>query len=400
MAAVVLGLVFYASIPLQAQKFKVLYRFQGGTDGDAPLAGLVADANGNLYGTTEVGGGNSVCDYFGPGCGTVFKLAPNGAEIVLHRFTGMPDGAYPFAGIVIDNSGNLYGTAYAGGAFGYGAVFGINSSGQESIIYSFGPLPDGQYPSAGVTLGTGGTIYGTTQQGGTGEACWGNCGTVFELSNTGEETVLFNFNPPAEAPTAALTLGVAGSLYGTTSGNGYCCLGTVFAISDNIASEAITLHDFTVPANGADPTGALVRDGRGHFYGITHSGGDMSCASGFGSGCGIVYELDPAGKETVLHRFTGGRDGACPYAGLLRDNSGNLYGTTLIGGAFNYGTVFKLDEHGKLTVLHSFNKKDGWYPSSTLIQDAAGNLYGTTQSGGDLSCNNGYGCGVIFEITP
>jgi uncharacterized repeat protein (TIGR03803 family) len=392
-----LGLMLCAMTALYARDFKVIYKFHGGTDGDGPLAGLVADANGNLYGTTE-GGGDTDCDS-GWGCGTVFKVDANGNERILYRFTGAPDGEEPMAGLTIDSDGNLYGTTYTGGSSGEGAVFKVDTTGHETILYSFGAYPDGANPSGGLVLDRNGNIYGTTQEGGTGTSCFGGCGTVFKLDSDGKETVLLNVAPPAQYPTAALTLDNIGTLYGTTFGGNSCCLGTVFRMGMGSPSAA-TLHIFSGGAGGASPAGGLVRDAKGRLYGVTVVGGDSGCLYNYGSGCGVVYQLSATGKETVLHRFTGRWDGAAPNAGLLRDRAGNLYGTTLIGGDSHYGTVFKLDKHGKVTVLHSFNNKDGSDPSSTLIQDASGNIYGTTQSGGDLSCNNGYGCGVVFKITP
>jgi uncharacterized repeat protein (TIGR03803 family) len=393
-----LGLALLPATPLQAQKFSVLYEFHGGTDGETPRAGLVADAIGNLYGTTQ-GGGDPSCDD-GYGCGTVFKLDTKGNETVLHRFTGSPDGKAPIAGLIMDINGNLYGTTTEGGASGPGAVFKVDASGQEAILYSFGSYPDGTNPSGGVIMDADGNIYGTTQEGGTGTSCWGGCGTLFKLDTTGKETILFNFTPPAEYPTAALTMDAAGNLYGTTSGNGGCCLGTVFRLSKDIAAEAATLHTFSEGAGGVTPMGNLVRDPNGRLFGMTLVGGDLNCIPSGGYGCGVVYELSPSRKETVLHSFAGSPDGDGPNAGLLRDKAGNFYGTTAGGGTSGLGMVFKLDKHGKMKVLHSFSNTDGAGPYSTLVQDAAGNLYGTTSAGGDLNCDSGYGCGVVFKITP
>ena len=396
----VLALAFSTALPLRAQTFSVLYEFKGGADGECPQAGLVRDAAGNFYGTTAFGGKLvQDCSYAGPGCGTVFKIDPNGNETVLYRFAGAPDGVEPMAGLIMDSDGNLYGTTSYGGASNYGAVFKLDSSGQETVLYSFGAYPDGEFPSGGLTMDADGNIYGTTQEGGTGTSCWGGCGTVFKLDATGKETVLINFTPPAEYATAALTLDAAGNLYGTTSGNGGSSLGTVFKMSKDVAAEATTLRTFTEGAGGVTPMGGLVRDAKGRLYGMTLVGGDLNCNTGHGYGCGVVYELSPSGKETVLHSFAGPPDGDGPNAGLLREKSGDLYGTTAGGGTSGLGTVFKLDKHGKITLLHSFVNTDGAGPYSTLVQDPAGNLYGTTFAGGDFTCNPQYGCGVVFKIT-
>jgi uncharacterized repeat protein (TIGR03803 family) len=397
--AAVLGLAFFPAVPLHARKFSVLYEFKGGTDGESPFAGLVRDAAGNLYGTTPFGGKLvQDCSYAGPGCGTVFKIDPNGNEKILYRFAGVPDGVEPMAGLIMDSDGNLYGTTFYGGASGNGTVFKIDASGRETILYSFRGSPDGSAPSGGLAMDADGNLYGTTQEGGTETSCWGGCGTLFKLDTTGKETVLLDFTPQNEYPTAAPTLDAAGNLYGITSGNGYSSLGTAFKLSR--AAAATTLHTFTGGAGGTTPVGGLVRDDEDRLYGATLVGGDLNCNSGYGYGCGVVYELSRSGKETMLHGFAGSPDGDGPNAGLLRDKSGVLYGTTAGGGDSGLGTVFRLDPNHRLTVLHSFVSTDGAGPYSTLVRDAKGNLYGTTQFGGDFTCNPQYGCGVVFKITP
>jgi uncharacterized repeat protein (TIGR03803 family) len=394
--AIVLGLVFLPALPLQSQTFSVLHMFSGGTDGNAPQAGLVRDKVGNLYGTTQRGGISRTCSYTGPGCGTVFKLDAKGNETVLHRFTGTPDGEAPFASLITDKAGNLYGTTAYGGASNYGTVFEIDTSGQETILYSFGAYPDGEYPFAGLIMDASENIYGVTQEGGTGKTCWGGCGTVFELDQTGKETVLVDFAPPAEYPNSEnLTMDAAGNIYGTTVGTGVGS-GTVFRLGKT--TLATMLYTFAGGAGGIGPKGGVARDVKGLLYGVTISGGDLNCIPGYG--CGVVYELSVDLKERVLHTFAGPPDGAVPTGGLLRDNAGNLYGTTAEGGTSGLGTVFKLDKRGKMTVLHSFSNTDGTAPYSTLVQDEVGNLYGTTSAGGDFLCDSHYGCGVVFKIAP
>jgi uncharacterized repeat protein (TIGR03803 family) len=396
--ALALSLALSLSLPLPAQTFSVLHKFRGGTDGAQPQAGLTRDAAGNLYGTTPYGGKRvQHCSYGGDGCGTVFKIDTNGHETILYRFTGMSDGAQPMSGLIMDGDGNLYGTTYLGGASGVGTVFKIDASGKESVLYSFGSLPDGEYPSGGLVVDAQGNLYGTTEEGGTSESCWGGCGTLFKLDRSGEETVLLNFEPPAESPRAALTIDATGNLYGTTSA-------TVFETRKDIAA-AISVYTFTGGARGEGPTGGVIRDLRGDLYGMTAGGGDLNCPNNpWGTGCGLVYEISPrSGKESVLHTFAGTPEGAIPNGGLLRDSAGSLYGTTMFGGSSDFGTVFKLDEPGRMTVLHSFAKIDGALPQSTLIQDASGNLYGTATWGGDsrsLTCGYQHGCGVVFKITP
>jgi uncharacterized repeat protein (TIGR03803 family) len=361
-----------------AQTFTVLHSFSGGTnDGAYPYAGLVMDSSGNLYGTTYVGGGGSEC--FGVGCGTVFKLDISGALTVLHSFSGS-DGKYPYAGLVRDSSGNLYGTTLYGGSIGYGTVFKLETSGPLTVLHSC-DYSDGANPYAGLVRDSSGNLYGTTVGGGPS----GDGGTVFKLDTSGTLTVLHNFSGSDGAyPYAGLVIDSSGNLYGTTSQGGSYGYGTVFKLD---SSGALTvLHNFS-GSDGGYPQAGLVRDSSGNLYGTTtYAGGSF--------GYGTVFKLDTSGVLTVLHSFPSGtNDGAYPYGGLVMDSSGNLYGTTAIGGSNGYGgTVFKLDTSGALTVLHNFSGSDGAYPYAGLMMDSYGTLYGTTHGGG----SSGYG--TVFEI--
>ena len=365
-AALALAIMLVAAVlatgSAQAQTYteSVLYSFEGSPDGAFPVAGLARDAQGNLYGTTEEGGNPGACPHYGRyDCGTVFKVDTTGKETVLYSFTGGADGANPHAGLVPDAQGNLYGTTYFGGdpacvsegTYGCGTVFKLDTSGNETVLHSFAGHPgDGANPEAGLVRDAQGNLYGTTLTGGSGgpELCSGvgGCGTVFKLDTTSKETVLYSF---------------------------------------------------TGVPDGEEPDAGLVRDAQGNLYGTTYNGG--------ASNLGTVFELDTTGKETVLHSFTGtGGDGSEPYGGLVLDAQGNLYGTTSFGGASGDGTVFELDTAGKETVLYSFTGTggDGAYPSGLvrLVRDAQGNLYGTTYEGGDLACDAPYGCGTVFKLTP
>jgi uncharacterized repeat protein (TIGR03803 family) len=364
----------------QAQTFTVLYSFTGGADGYAPFAGLIRDAAGNLYGTTIEGGGSNE--------GTVFKLDTTGAETVLHSFTGAPlDGKYPNAGLVRDAVGNLYGTTYLGGTSDKGTVFKVDTTGTETVLHSFAGGPtDGARPLAALVWDPAGNLYGTTGYGGAFRS-----GTVFKVDTIGTETVLYSFTGRVggSTPYAALFRDAAGNFYGTTISGGAsnnCSggCGTVFKL-DTTGKETV-LHGFRGgTADGANPYSSLIRDAAGNFYGTTFGGG--------GSELGTVFKLDTTGKETVLHSFTGMPDGLGPYAGLLRDAAGNLYGTTNFGGGSNMGTVFKLDTTGSEIVLHSFTgMPDGTFPYAGLLRDAAGNLYGTTSYGGAS------GFGTVFKL--
>jgi len=388
-----------ASVAAQARSFKVLYAFKGGKDGEGPMGTLIRDSYGNIYGTTQFGGsrGSRQCRYAGTGCGTIFKLDPVGHETLLHSFSGLvDDGKYPFAGLVQDQRGMLYGTTMYGGWANVGTVFKLNPlTDQYLTVHSFSSTQEGQWPSGGVIVDAAGHLYGTTQGGGD-DGCWGGCGLVFGIDQDGNEAVLLTFSPPAESPTASLIMGKDGTLYGTTAGSGYSgALGTIFEV--NRAAAASSLYSFRGGTNGEDPWGSLVQDKHGNLYGTTYAGGDFNCNLSRDQGCGVVFKVN-AGRESVLHAFHG-PDGAFPTAAPIRDKRGNLYGTTTWGGSMHYGTVFKLDKNGKITILHSFDGLDGMYPFGGLTIDAVGNLYGTTEYGGDFGCIYN-GCGVVFEIMP
>ncbi len=378
--AILFGLAVLATGTAQAQtySYSVLYAFMYIPDGGLPMGVLVRDAQGNLYGTTWGGGAYSD--------GTVFKLDTSGNETVLYSFTGPPYGAYPQAGLVRDAQGNLYGTTYWGGVSNSGTVFKLDTSGNETVLHSFGENSgDGTYPSAGLVRDAQGNLYGTTAFGG----AYGGSGTVFKVDPTGNETVLYSFTGTGgdgRVPYAGLVRDAQGNLYGATWGGGAYSDGTVFKL-DTSGNETV-LYSFTGPPDGAYPQAGLVRDAQGNLYGTTYRGGV--------SNSGTVFKLDTSGNETVLHSFTGPPDGAYPQADLVRDAQGNLYGTTYHGGVSDSGTVFKLDKKDEETVLYSFefSNHGGGYPFAGLVRDAQGNLYGTAESWGP------YYYGTVFKLTP
>ena len=327
--------------------------------------------------------------------GVVFKLTASGVEKVLYNFKGgVNDGKFP-NGVIHDATGNMYGTTVDGGPLDSGTVFKIDKTGKETILYSFVGFPtDGANPSAGLVRDAAGTLYGTTLNAGPG-----GCGTVFKVDSSGNEILLHSFTCGADGayPYSALILDSAGNLYGTTAyggnGTGTEGFGTVFML-DSEGTETV-LYRFTGGTDGAYPFAALNRDGAGNLYGTTASGGAFS-GCGPSQECGTVFKVDAAGNETVLHSFGGGTDGIAPTCALIADSKHNLYGTTSGGGTLQSGTVFKLDRGGNETVLYNFgtNPNDGGGPRSGLMRDAAGNLYGTTGGGG---CCGGYG--IVFELT-
>jgi uncharacterized repeat protein (TIGR03803 family) len=391
---------------------KVLHVFTF-NDGARPFTSLVFDGAGNLYGTT-FNGGNQSCSN---GCGTIFELIPgaNGkwTETVLHAFRGGDDGSGPSGSLIFDAVGNLYGTT-TGSRNGDGTIFelapGTDGKWTKTVLYAFHGN-DGSYPYGALTLDSTGNLYGSTNGGGNYHACpqYG-CGVVFKLIPNGNgqwtEAVLHRFNGnDGWAPTGALVFDGNGSLYGTTNYGGnflhcgpYGC-GTAFKLapSANGSWTETVLHRFNL--NSGPPVASLIIDKAGNLYGTSAAQGGRHYGTVF------TLALGANGKwtETVIHAFYF-RPAATPFAGVILDSAGNLYGTTVAGGTHGYGTVFKLapvmDRKWVFSILHSFDGSDGNSSLSSLILDANGNLYGTTQFGGNLRGCSGNGCGVVFEITP
>jgi len=384
--AATLSMAATASLPVQAQAYKekVIYNFAGGVDGESPVAGVVRDSAGNFYGATNTGGANNA--------GTVFKLSRTGVETVLYTFTGGADGYLPYAGVILDKSGNLYGTTAFGGAFNSGTIYRVNiATDQETVLHNFiaGTSTDGSLPYAGLIEDTKGNLYGTTLEGGdiSCEAGEG-CGVVFKLDTmTSKETLLYTFtgSPDGDRPQASLIRDSQGNLYGTTSSGGLLNAGAVFEVNSVTHAESI-LYSFTGGNDGKRPLACLVRDTSGNLYGTASMGGSADS--------GTVFEINATGQYSTLYTFTGGTDGQYPYAGLTLDAQGNLYGTTIFGGASSDGVVFELGKTGVETVLHTFNGSNGQYPVAALLSDGKGDFYSTTELGG------AHGDGVVFKLTP
>jgi uncharacterized repeat protein (TIGR03803 family) len=389
MPVVVLVLAIVATRSARAQTFTLLHTFGGEPDGANPGAGLVSDAKGNLYGTTYFGGSSNF--------GTVFKVDTNGTETVLYSFcakAGCADGSNPNGGLAIDVLGNLYGVTNDGGSSDYyGTVFRVSRKGKETVLYSFcpdgGACTDGAFPHGNLVMDAAGDLYGITSNGGTTKHCPKPCGTVFEVTKAGKETVLHSFIGGADGafPAAGLVVDPRGNLYGTTTaGGGRTHDGTVFKLSRR--GKEIVLYRFTGGSDGAIPGATLILDAKGNLYGTTSSGGGSS-------NVGTVFRVSKTGKETVLYRFTGSTDGAFPESGLVMDAKGNLYGTASEGGGSGDGTVFRLTQTGRLAVLHTFTGgTDGALPYGNLLMGADGALYGTA-SGGGASGN-----GTVWKLTP
>jgi uncharacterized repeat protein (TIGR03803 family) len=362
--------------PAAAQTLTTLYSFTGGADGRQPLFGSLAlDAKGNLYGTTWMGG--SVTQTCSAGCGTVFEVTPSGSEKVLYSFQDGADGGYPAFGVVRGANGSLYGTATE-------TVFEVTKKGVLTTLYTFAGGIDGGIPRR-IIRDSLGNLYGPAQDGGI-VSCSGGCGLVFEITPEGSQTVLYRFQGGTDGayPDGCLLRESTGNVFGTTEEGGAYGFGTVYEVLVD-GSEKI-LYSFTGETDGASPEGCLVRDSKGNLYSTTREGG--------AHGKGVVFELTKSGKETVLYSFQGGKDAQNPWSGLVRDSSGNFYGTAG-GGSHHQGTVFELTVSGSEKVIHTFTGgADGGGQPSDLLIDKDGSLYGTTQTGGV------FGYGVVFKLTP
>ncbi len=414
-----------------AQTETVLFSILGTSDGQNPRSGVTFDAAGNLYATSQYGGGSSSCP---TGCGAALMFSPvsgsGWTETVLHTFTGGSDGAYPYDTLVADSAGNVYGTAAEGGnrtatnckPYGCGVVFELtpNSSGgwTETVLHTFSGERDGSAPFSGLLMDSSGNLYGTAAAGGnvTSATCapYG-CGIVFELSQVAgvwKENVLQAFGGSnGWQPFGNLTFDASGNLYGTTMQGGIIpqCesggCGIVFKLAPaaGLWKETV-LHTFTGP-DGSVPEGGVAFDSLGNLYGTAANGGEKSGCDG--EGCGTVFELSPTThgpwKFTGLHVFSdkSTQYGFYPSGTPVVDSGGNVYCVTGEGGTFGDGDVFKLSLISgvwKESVVHSFNiqsrSHDGSSPFGGMASDSSGNLYGSTMDGGV------YGGGAIFEITP
>jgi uncharacterized repeat protein (TIGR03803 family) len=409
--------------------FTVLYSFTGGADGSGPVAGVILDSARNLYGTTYYGGSS--------GKGVVYKINPAGQERALYSFKGAPDGANPYAGVTMDDNGTLYGTTYSGGG-GLGAIYKLTAAGGEAVLFNFdGARSAASLPITGVILDASGNIYGSAggavyelDAAGTFTTLYqftynervsgltrdssGNFyitlgaaegpannpyGAVFKLTTSREIRRLYQFNGPTvisgtwppisdtDGANASVILDLAGNLYGTTPFQGTA--GIVYEIE--ASGKVQGLYAFPPSIGGTNPWAGLTLDAAGSLYGTTQHGGGPANA-------GVVFEISPAGKETVVYTFKGGTaDGAEPLTGVVLDAAGNVYGTTSKGGAHNWGTVYTLTRSGQESILHSFTDgADGGNPTGIAV-DAAGNLYGTASAGGTGSQTDAQE-GVVFEI--
>jgi uncharacterized repeat protein (TIGR03803 family) len=406
-------LLYVAStVPVRAQLLANLVQFDG-ANGAVPADPFIQGTDGNFYGTT-VWGGTS-------GWGTVLEITPTGKVTVLHSFCaqhGCPDGANPSGSLVQGTDGNFYGTTESGGAsdscqsnMGCGTIFKITPQGALTTLYNFcleANCPDGDIPEEGLIEGADGYFYGTADVGGVNGG-----GTVFKITPEGSLTTLYSFCAQANCadgayPDDTLVQDAQGNLYGTTyEGGAYGCApysslgcGTVFMITPQGALTTLHSFDFT---DGFLPIGRLAQAIDGNFYGTTAGGGAYSF--------GTVFSISPQGQLTSLYSFCsqgGCPDGRTPYGGVVQATDGNLYGNALAGGIYDEGTTFRITPAGALTTLYSFCAKakciDGSIPYGAPVQDTDGSFYGSTGNGGKSNDGTFFrlsvGLGPFVETEP
>jgi len=314
----------------------VLYSFQGGSDGEYPWGGLALDKKGYLFGTTPNGG---------LGFGVLFSLNQDGTERILHKFKGRTDGGYPYGGLTL-HRGHLFGTSSSGGDLhcgirraGCGKLFKLDGR-MQAVLHRFAGAPsDGNFPGYGaVLIDRTGNLYGTTGSGGTADF-----GTVYKVDRNGKYAVLYSFSGGSDGcePLGNLAADENGNLYGTASACGDFNRGTIFKLSSAGSLSVLFTFGSDGSGGGNAPMGGVVRDRNGNLYGTTLFGGDCGVNQ---SGCGTIFKLSPNGGMTYLHSFDGISDGESPWCNVILDVAGNLYGTTSISGlnGLGAGTVWKI----------------------------------------------------------
>ncbi|MEQ1907958.1 MAG: choice-of-anchor tandem repeat GloVer-containing protein [Vicinamibacterales bacterium] len=360
----------------------VLHSFVESTEGSSPL-GLTLGPDGNFYGTTRFMDGPGYCTDCGKG--TAFRMTPNGTLTVLHVFKDANEGGHPWGatGLIRAADGTFYGSVESGGAFGYGALFRLTSSGNVTVVHAYTGEDDIAYPPYALVEGTDGQFYGASRGGPSG-------GKIFRMDSNGYTTLLATFT---RSVNGSYPLGFVrtadGRLYGATDSGGAANIGTLFVV--DLDGTLTALHQFLGTTEGAEPRAPLMQASDGNLYGTTLYGGVYNH--------GTIFRIAPSGAFTVLYAFAGGLDGGTPRGALVQGTDGRLYGTTSLNGAYDGGTIFQVTLGGQLTTVHAFaGGSDGQSPQAGLIQARDGNFYGTTMAGGDGGCD--LGCGTVFRMTP
>jgi uncharacterized repeat protein (TIGR03803 family) len=397
----------------QTQTFTVLHAFTASPDGAIPNP-IIRDAQGNLYGTTKYGGLTSC----GEGsCGTVFKIDSAGHESVLYSFEGGSNGTNPVAGLVRDAAGNLYGTTQGNGFIGgQSVIFKVNPKGQQTVLY----LADNSKASSldsPLTLDAHGNLYGMSPYGGHVNCNKGTgCGTLFKITPHGKFTVLHAFTEKEGIqPEGGVVLDAKGNIYGTAIHGGKLeCdfpgwgqprgtgCGTIFKLDHS--GTLTVLHKFTGPEDGSYPLGLTI-DSVGNLYGIAESGGDVIKKTNYANGLGTIFKVDTSGNFSVLFTFTPHTTLNAVYAShLMRDSKGNLYGLQQYNNcAKGGGCLFRIDTKGKYADLYDFEGLgeggDGFLPMGAVF-GSDGDVYGSMFIGGvdEPDCTNG--CGTVFHLAP
>ena len=371
----------------EAQTFIALHQFDTEANGARPQGAVLRDAAGNLYGTTTGGG---------IGEGVVFKIDNRGQETVLFTFQGV-NGGFPASPLIQDPAGNLYGIADLGPG-GAGILYGLSPEGEQTILHVFqgGFNLNPKVPTGGLVMDKLGNISGTTLFGGNAKCNLG-CGTIYRLDKAGVLHVRYKFTGGFDGsqPFGPLVQDADGNVYGVAqSGGDRNCpefpgqgCGTVFKVAKN--GTITVLHTFAGGLDGASPQPGLLLDGAGNLFGASSRGGRLEN--------GTVFKIAKDGTYKVVHRFTGA-DGKAPNGGLVSDGAGNVFGTTQLGGSEGLGVAFQLKPSGQLKVLHTFTGDlDGATPLAGLIRDETGHLFGTTVKNFRIQPVQG---GNVFEIRP
>lgn len=389
---IILMFLILVAPALTAQTFSTLAYFDGKANGASPAWEILAQGiDGNLYGTTHLGGVDL-------DLGSIFKVTPTGTLTSLYSFTSLFTGN-PYGGLALATDGNFYGTTAAQQG---GMVYQMTPGGVVTTIFYFCTPPysggtqcaDGQLPADTLVLGINGNLYGMTPEGGANN----NGGTVFEVTREGRLTTLYSFCAQPNCadgtyPIVALVQANDGNFYGTTNyGGANGNYGTIFKITP--VGQLTTLHSFS-GTDGSIPAGTLIQATDGYFYGVTYEGGAQ--------GDGTIFKISANGAFQTLYNFCAQAnctDGAYPSGGLVQATDGNFYGTTANGGASgSYGTVFQLTPDGTLTTLHAFDNSDGSDPEGSMFQATNGILYGTTYYGGPACTDFPGGCGTLFSVS-
>jgi len=389
------GAVFLCfALSAQAGSYSIVHSFGAAeADGTIPKGRLLQDMKGNVWGTTCQGGAYRNARCGNGGCGTVFKIAANGTYAIVHSFgADNTDGSSPLPGLILAKK-VFWGTTANGGAHGHGSVFKFAADGTYSVVHSFGAdSTDGKLPQAGLMQDALGNLWGTTVAGGAH-----NGGVVFKIAADGAYSIVYGFGgagTDGTGPLAGLTVDQNGKLWGTTyAGGAKMCdgrgCGTVFSLDPKTGREKV-MHSFGANiADGWSPYAGLLRDRRGNLWGTTFQGG--------AHGDGTVFKITANGAYSVVHSFGAhGTDGTNPYAGLIQDKSGTLWGTTVNGGDHDDGTAFEIATNGMYSVVHNFGASatDGTSPYAGLMRDRRGRVWGTTYQGG------AHDLGTVFKLKP